>query len=291
MGFFFSFLYFPWLTPSFIYTVSIQIPLSLYLKGQSLEVNVLQIQLYGSFVKVGISDVSWRVLRALDHVLKEATSSVSKIRLFEFISPASARLHAESFLKSHMDSETHRFFCKPFPLPGWLQMNGWSPQPQGRGVSWRPWSYFSRGWKPILSKTEQKREGMHIALVLPSCWRQLHLLCLRTPMGSSRVRWLDITISRKHCRTEVAGSVLESRGSCLHSCLSANTSPVLNFCLAFIIQLAALNNHNFHPSYTGFKHLEALVLQLDADMPLLGLIWSIKTQSTSGCLWRRSSAQ
>lgn len=53
------------------------IPLSLYLKGESLEVDVLQIQLDGAFVKVGISAVTWGVLGVLGHVLEEATQALS----------------------------------------------------------------------------------------------------------------------------------------------------------------------------------------------------------------------
>lgn len=53
------------------------IPLSLYLKGESLEVDVLQIQLDGSSVKVGISAVTWGVLGVLGHVLEKATQALS----------------------------------------------------------------------------------------------------------------------------------------------------------------------------------------------------------------------
>lgn len=78
----------------FIYSTSISIPLSLYLEGQSLEVNVLQIQLDGPFVKVGISGVSWQVVWVLDHVLKEPKQALlvrSDCLTLDF-SPASSRV-------------------------------------------------------------------------------------------------------------------------------------------------------------------------------------------------------
>lgn len=56
---------------------SMLLPLSLDLKGESLEVDVLQIQLDGALVKGGISAVTWGVLGVLGHVLKEETQALS----------------------------------------------------------------------------------------------------------------------------------------------------------------------------------------------------------------------
>lgn len=125
------------------------IPLSLYLKGESLEVDVLQIQLDGSSVEVGISAVTWGILRVLGHVLQEATQALS-VRSDGWIWDLSPQ-----FCKNAMLSHSLRHTDAPAPFPC-TQLKSTAHRCKSRDLSWLQCFYFSREWKSSLSRRSSR---------------------------------------------------------------------------------------------------------------------------------------
>ena len=142
-----------------------------------------------------------------------------------------------------MDSET-QMLLQPCPST-WVApdelLKPTTHRPKGRAVSWLQCSSLFQQRMEIHNQQDWSRKlSLSTVLVLPSCWRQLHLLCLKTLTGNSHAKTAQLAqynhLHKVSSDWDSTESVIGMNAGKTISGPSVPT-PVLFFFLAFFITL------------------------------------------------------